>query len=133
MYEPVHWVISADELEKKILSGEWTKLTDLEIDQFLAAPEIGEVNTSGTLPDQEEALPELAEKTEGGEIEIENVENIEEIETDSNLCNVNNDNYDYFNNWEPEVDFVLSLGPKYYTDESYNHFYVNDFTNNVFY
>jgi len=95
-------------LEKKILSGEWTKLTDLEIDQFLAAPEIGEVNTSGTLLDQEEALPELAEKTEGGEIEIENVDNIEEIETDSNLSIVNNDNYDYFNNWEPEVDFVLS-------------------------
>ena len=55
MYEPVHWLISADQLEKKVLSGEWTKLTDLEIDQFLAAPEIGEVNTSGTLPDQEEA------------------------------------------------------------------------------
>ena len=133
MYEPVQWVISADELEKKILSGAWTKLTDLEIDQFLATPELGKVDTSGTLPDQEEAVPELVEETKGGEINIGNEGNIEGIETDPNLSDINNDNYSFFNNWEPEVDLVLNSGPKYYTDEAYNHFYINDFTQDVFY
>ena len=133
MYEPVQWVISADELEKKILSGAWTKLTDLEIDQFLATPELGKVDTSGTLPDQEEAVPELVEETKGGEINIGNEGNIKGIETDPNLSDINNDNYSFFNNWEPEVDFVLNSGPKYYTDEAYNHFYINDFTQDVFY
>ena len=134
MFRPIHWVISADELEDKILSGEWTKLTELEIDQFLTAPEIGEVNTSGPPTDQEETLPELAEETVGGEAEeILEIENIEEIETDSSSCNVKDSSYDYFNNWEPESDFVLSSGPKYYTDKTYNHYYVNDFTKDVFY
>ena len=90
-----------------MLSGAWTKLTDLEIDQFLATPEFGELATSRTLPDQEEAVPELVEETEGGEINIGNEGNIEGIETDPNLSDVNN--------------------------EAYNHFYINDFTQDVFY
>ena len=92
MNEPVQWVVSADELEKRILSGEWTKMTDLEIDQFLATPELSEVDTNGSLQDQEGDVPELVEEMEGGELNIENVDNIEGLEDDPNSSSINNDN-----------------------------------------
>ena len=79
MNEPVQWVVSADKLEKRILSGEWTKMTDLEIDQFLATPELSEVDTNGSLQDQEGDVPELVEEMEGGELNIGKEENIEEL------------------------------------------------------
>ena len=48
----MQWVVSADEVEKRLLSGEWTEMTDLEIDQFLATPELCEVDANGSLQER---------------------------------------------------------------------------------
>ena len=78
--------------------------------------------TSKPSADQQNISPEVAEETVG-----------KEIGTDSGLYTEQASDYEYFDNWDPELDFVLVSEPKYYTDEIYNHYYVNDFTNDIFY
>ena len=129
----MQWVVSADEVERRLLSGEWTEMTDLEIDQFLATPGLCEVDANGWLQENEGDVPELVEEMEGGELNIENVENIKGLEDDPNSSSIDNDNYNFFNNYETEVEFVLNSWPKYYMDVAYDHFYINDFTKDIFY
>ena len=72
--------------------------------------------------DQQNISPEVAGETVG-----------EKIGTDSGIYTNQASDYEYFNNWYPELEFVLVSEPKYYIDEIYNHYYVNDFTNDIFY
>ena len=106
-------------------------LAEEKIEQLITEPKIGGAviiesqtiaETSEPSADQENISPEVTEETVGNK-----------IGTDSILYTEQASNYEYFDNWEPELDFVLVSGPKYYTDETYNHYYVNNFTNNVFY
>ena len=108
-------------------------MTDLEIDQFLATPGLCEVDANGSLQERKGDIPELVEEMEGGELNIENMENIEGLEENPDSSSINNDNYKFFNDYETEVEFVLNSGPKYYMDVAYDHFYINDFTKDIFY
>ena len=80
------------------------------------------VTTNKPSADQQNISPEVAGETVG-----------EKIGTDSGIYTNQASDYEYFNNWDPELDFALVSEPKYYIDEVYNHYYVNDFTNDIFY
>ena len=113
------------------MSNEWTLLAEEKIGQLMTEPKIGgavviESQTIVTMnepsADQQNISPEVAGETVG-----------EEIGTDSGLYTEQTSDYEYFDNWDPELGFVLVSKPIYYTDEIYNHYYANNFTNDVFY
>ena len=87
----MQWVVSAYEVERRLLSGEWTEMTDLEIYQFLATPGLCEVDANESLQERRGDIPELVEEMEGGEMNVENVENIGGLEENPDSSSIDND------------------------------------------
>ena len=69
-------MVSADEVERKLLSEEWTEMTDWEVDQFLATPGLCTIDANESLQELNEDIPEIIEEMQGGGLSAENVENI---------------------------------------------------------
>ena len=126
-------MVSADEVERKLLSEEWTEMTDLEVDQFLSTPGLCAVDANESLQELNGDIPEIVEKMEGDGLNVENVDNVEGLDENPDLNSIDNNDYEFFDNYKTEGEFVLYSGPKYYMDFAYDHFYINDFTNDIFY
>ena len=126
-------MVSANETEKKLLSEEWTEMTELEVEQFLATPGLCTVDANESSQALYEDIPEILEEMQGDGLSAGNVEDIAEMNEHIDFNNIVINEYEFFDNTEAEEEFVIHSGPKYYVDVAYNHFYINDFTNDIFY
>ena len=69
-------MVSADEVERRLLSGEWTEMTDLEVDQLLATPGLCAVDANESIQELNGDIPDIVEEMEEGGLNVGNVENI---------------------------------------------------------
>ena len=126
-------MVSADEIEKKLLSEEWTEMTELEVEQFLATPGLCTVDLNESSQTLYEDIPELLEEMQGSGLNVGNVEDIAEMNKHTDFKDIDINECEFFDYIKVEDEFVIHSEPKYYVDAVYNHFYTNDFSNDVFF
>ena len=125
--------MSENVIEEKLLSDEWTKMSESDVKIFLATPGLGVVEANETLQEPYGNMPEWLEEVQTSSPNAENMKDVAETNIYTNSGDLNSNEYNFFDEIEMDDEFIIHLDPKYYGDAVYNHFYTNDFTNDVFY
>ena len=107
-------------------------MSESDVEIFLATPGLGVVEANETLQEPYGNMPEGLEEAQTSSPDAENMKNVAETNEYTISGDLNNNPYNFFDEIEMDDEFIIYSDPKYYGDVVYNHFYTNDFTNDVF-
>ena len=125
--------MSEDVIEDKLLSDEWTKMSESDVEIFLATPGLCVVEANETLQEPYGNVPEWLEEGQKSSPDAENMKDAAETNKYTNSGDLNSNEYNFFDEIEMDDEFIIHSDPKYYGDAVYNHFYTNDFSNDMFF
>ena len=129
----MQWEVSENVLEEILLSDKWTKMSESDVEVFLATPGLGVVEAKETLQKSHGNIPENLEGAQTSSPDAENTKDVAGTNEYTISGDLNNNEYNFFDEIEMDDEFIIYSDPKYYGDAVYNHFYTNDFSNDMFF
>ena len=129
----MQWKVSENVIEEKLLSDEWTKMSESDVEIFLATPGLGVVEAKETLQKPHGNIPECLEGAQKSSPDAENTKDVAGTNVYTISEDLNKNSYNFFDEIEMDDEFIIHSDPKYYGDSVYNRFYTSDFSNDLFF
>ena len=129
----MQWEVSENVLEEKLLSDEWAKMSETDVDVFLATPGLGVVEAKETLQKSHGNIPEDLEGAQTSSPDAENTMDVAGTNEHKISGDLDENLYNFFDEIEMDDEFIIHSDPKYYGDSVYNRFYTSDFSNDLFF
>ena len=126
----MQWKVSENVIEEKLLSNEWAKMSDSDVEYFLG---LGVVEAKETVQKSHENIPEDLEGAQTSSPGAESTMDVAGTNEHKISGDLEEDPYDFFEEFETDDEFIIHSNPIDYEDSVYNRVYTSCFNNDSFF
>ena len=129
----MQWTLSEKVFEEMLLTDEWSRMSDADVDTFLATPGLEMVEAKVTGQNSHENVPKDLETAQVNSPDVESMVKISGTNENIISGDLEGDPYDFFEKIESDDEFIIHSNTIDYEDSVYNRVYTSCFSNDSFF
>ena len=107
----MQWKLSEKVFEEMLLTDEWSKMNDSDVDTFLATPGLEMVGAKETGQNSHENVPKDLEPVQTSSPDVESLMDVPGTNERKISGDLEGDPYDFFEEFETDDEFIIDSNP----------------------
>ena len=129
----MQWTLSEKVFEEMLLTDEWSRMSDADVDTFLATPGIEMVEAKVAEQNSHENVPNDLVTAQGTSPEVESMVKISGTNEEVIPGDLEGDPFDFFEKVESDDEFIIHSNTIDYEDSIYDRVYTSCFSDDSFF